>query len=129
MANTNQAIRYHEHGTPFDVLAIEDITLRKLEPRQVRIEIQASTIHPSDLGLIQGSYGKLRMLPAVGGREGVGKVVEVGTDVKEEVMNKVVSIPDDVGAWQEYCTAEVDDLILLPALVPYHQLAVSLLNP
>ena len=129
MANTNQAIRYHEHGTPFNVLAIEDITLRKLEPRQVRIEIQASTIHPSDLGLIQGSYGKLRMLPAVGGREGVGKVVEVGTDVKEEVMNKVVSIPDDVGAWQEYCTAEVDDLILLPALVPYHQLAVSLLNP
>jgi trans-2-enoyl-CoA reductase len=41
----------------------------------------------------------------------------------------VVAVPDQVGAWQEFCEADVDDLILLPALVPYNQLAVSLLNP
>ena len=31
---------------------------------------------------------------AVAGREGVGKIVEIGKDVTEKVMNKVVSIPD-----------------------------------
>ena len=63
------------------------------------------------------------------GREGVGKVIEVGEKVGEEVMNKVVAIPDEVGAWQEYCDVKVDDLLLLPALVPYSQLSVGLLNP
>ena len=52
--------------------------------------------------------------------EGVGKIVEVGRDVKEEVLHKVVSFPDGVGAWQEYCHANVDEIILLPALVPYN---------
>lgn len=129
LKSSNIAIRYHAHGTPISVLALEELPLKKLGSREVRIEIQASTIHPSDIGLIQGSYGELRDLPAIGGREGVGKVVEVGSAVKEEVLNKVVAVPDKVGAWQEYCNAHVDDLILLPALVPYEQLAIALLNP
>ena len=129
MKNLNQAICYHEHGDPFDVLSSDNVPLENLGPREVRIELQAATIHPSDFGLIQGSYGKLKELPAVAGREGVGKIVEVGPDVKEEVLHKVVSFPDGVGAWQEYCHANVDEIILLPALVPYNQLAVSILNP
>ena len=129
MTDLNQAICYHEHGDPFDVLSSANFPLENLGPREVRIELQAATIHPSDFGLIQGSYGKLKELPAVAGREGVGKIVEVGSDVKEELINKVVSLPDGVGAWQEYCHANVDEIILLPALVPYNQLAVSILNP
>lgn len=129
MKSSNRVIRYHAHGSPFEVLTMEEIPLRELGPREVRIEIQAATIHPSDIGLIQGSYGRLRELPAVGGREGVGKVVEVGSDVKEAVLHKVVAVPDEAGAWQEYCQTDVENLILLPALVPYTQLAVALLNP
>ena len=129
MKSSNIAVRYHAHGDPLKVLGIEELPVEELGSRDVRIEIQASTIHPSDIGLIQGSYGELRGLPATGGREGVGKVVEVGSGVTEEVLNKVVAVPDKVGAWQEYCHAKVDDLILLPALVPYTQLAVALLNP
>ena len=129
MTDLNQAICYHEHGDPFDVLSLANIPLENLGPREVRIELQAATIHPSDFGLIQGSYGKLKELPAVAGREGVGKIVEVGSDVKEGVLNKVVALPDGVGAWQKYCHANVDEIILLPALVPYNQLAVSILNP
>ena len=124
-----RAVKYHQHGNPHKVLRLENVSPCELGPREVRIEIQASTIHPSDYGLIKGSYGKLRKLPCVAGREGVGKVVEIGSRVTEDVMNKVVAVPDQVGAWQEYCNAEVDDLIILPSLVPYHQLAVSLLNP
>lgn len=129
MTNSNKAVRYHRYGEPREVLILESLPLEQLGPREVRIEIQAATIHPSDIGLIKGSYGRLKELPAVAGREGVGKVVEVGKKVKEEVHNKVVAVTDTVGAWQEYCISHVDDLILLPPLVPYNQLAVSLINP
>ena len=125
----NNAVTYHNYGKPSETLSLETLELSDLGPKQVRIEIQASTIHPSDMGMIQGSYGNLKELPAVAGREGVGKIVEVGKDVTKKVFNKVVSIPDGVGAWQEYCQVNVDDLILLPALVPYATLAVSCLNP
>ena len=38
-------------------------------------------------------------------------------------------MPDDQGAWQDCAKARADDLILLPALVPFDQLAISILNP
>lgn len=126
---TNKAVIYKEHGDPGDVLFLEELPVEKLGAREVRIEIVAASIHPSDIGLVQGSYGNLKKLPAVAGREGVGKVIEIGCDVPKDVMNKIVSVPDKTGAWQSYCNACVDDLILLPALVPYNQLAVSILNP
>lgn len=129
MNKVNRAVRYLNHGSPSDVLRMENLTLGKLRSREVRIEVQAATIHPSDIGLIKGSYGHLKKLPAVAGREGVGKVIEVGEKVGEDLMNKVVAVPDEVGAWQEYCDVNVDDLLLLPALVPYSQLSVGLLNP
>ena len=44
-------------------------------------------------------------------------------------MNRPVALPEEVGAWQEYQLAKVNNLILFPALVPFEQLAVSVLNP
>ena len=81
----------------------------------------ASVIHPSDVGLINGSYGYLKDLPAVGGREGVGKVVAVGPKTEQKLLGKICSLPEEAGTWQEYATAKTDELILLPALVPPEQ--------
>ena len=57
---TNKAVRYKEHGDPSDVLFLEELPVEKLGAREVRIEIVAASIHPSDIGLVQGSYGKLK---------------------------------------------------------------------
>ena len=38
MKNLNQAICYHEHGDPFDVLSSANVPLENLGPREVRIE-------------------------------------------------------------------------------------------
>jgi NADPH:quinone reductase-like Zn-dependent oxidoreductase len=124
-----RAIRYHEHGEPGEVLRMEELEVPNLSSGEVLIEMQATTIHPSDIGLINGSYGRLRDLPAVAGREGVGKVVEVGAGVDAKVIGRPVALPDDVGAWQDYVKSKADDLILLPALIPLDQLAVCILNP
>jgi trans-2-enoyl-CoA reductase len=40
-------------------------------------------INPADLNIIQGSYPTQPALPAVGGSEGLGQVVEVGPDAKK----------------------------------------------
>ena len=58
-----RAIRYHELGDPREVLEIEEIPVPDLDEGEVLIEMQVATIHPSDIGLINGSYGSLRELP------------------------------------------------------------------
>tara|TARA_A100001015_G_scaffold285255_1_gene352568 strand:+ start:224 stop:1228 length:1005 start_codon:yes stop_codon:yes gene_type:complete len=125
----NRVVRYHQHGHPLDVLNLEVIEAPIIGDDEVLIEMQASTIHPSDFGLISGTYGKLRELPAIGGREGVGKVVEVGKQVDSRVMGKLVSMPESLGVWLDYSKCKVKDLIYLPALIPLDQLAVAILNP
>ena len=123
------AIRYHQFGQPPEVLKLEELPKPSPRANEVLIKMKAAAIHPSDIGLINGSYGKLKTLPATAGREGVGKVIEVGAGVDEKVIGKIVAIPETQGAWQEFVVSKADALILLPSLVPLDQLAVSMLNP
>ena len=127
--STQRALQYLEHGKPEEVLSLVEIPVASPGSGEVLIEMQASPVHPSDFGLIQGSYGRLKSLPAIAGREGVGTVVAVGQGVDEKVIGRPVSLAEEGGVWQEYQLARADDLILFPALVPFEQLAVSLVNP
>ena len=129
MPSSQTALEYKEHGDPSEVLSLVELPVPKPGPGEVLIEMQASPIHPSDIGLIMGSYGRPRNPPAIAGREGVGTVVKCGKGVDTKVMNRPVALPEEVGAWQEYQLAKVNNLILFPALVPFEQLAVSVLNP
>ena len=124
-----RAVGYSEYGDPAQVLQMEEVPVPELGAGEVLLQMQATTIHPSDIGLINGSYGRLRDLPAVAGREGVGTVVSVGPVVDEKVMGRPAALPDIQGTWQDYVKIRADDLILFPALVPLTQLAVSILNP
>lgn len=123
------AVRYHEFGDPIEVLKLEELPKPKVGAGEVLIQMKAAAIHPSDFGLINGSYGNLKALPATAGREGVGEVVEIGSEVDEKVIGKLAAVPEGQGVWQEFSTCKTDDLILLPSLVPVDQLAVSMLNP
>lgn len=124
-----RAVRYSKYGNPKEVLQMEEVSVPEVGTGEVLVEMQATTVHPSDIGLINGSYGRLRDLPAVAGREGVGVVVSVGPGVDEKVVDRPVALPDDQGTWQDYVKVRADELILLPALVPFDQLAISILNP
>jgi trans-2-enoyl-CoA reductase len=42
----------------------------------------AAPINPADLNIIEGMYGVKANLPAIGGTEGAGVIVETGKDVK-----------------------------------------------
>ena len=129
LPSIQKALQYREYGDPAQVLALVEIPVPEPGPGEVLVQMQASPIHPSDMGLIQGSYGRPRTPPATAGREGVGTVVRVGEGVDAKVLARPVALDSEIGAWQEYQVQKAEDLILFPALVPFEQLAVALLNP
>ena len=49
---------------------------------QALVALEASPINPSDVLTLSAQYGLLPKLPAVPGNEGLGRVLEVGNDVK-----------------------------------------------
>jgi len=126
---TQRAIRHHEFGKPGDVLRLETIDRPEPAAGEVRVKLLAASINPSDYGMIGGSYGHLRELPAVGGREGVGEVDALGDGVDGLAVGDRVRFPGEDGAWREYACAKADDLLRVPSDVELDQAAVSFINP
>jgi len=129
MAFLNQSLVYNSYGTPEDVLTLRTEELAPLGPTQVLIKMLASCIHPSDFGKIQGTYGRLSNLPAVAGREGIGEIQEIGQEVKCLKVGMHVKIPESNGVWQKYCTAEAEDLFVVPQSLAADQAAQAFINP
>lgn len=122
------AIRHHEFGDPAEVLRAESLPMPEPGPGEVRVKLLAATINPSDYGMIGGSYGHLRELPAVAGREGLGEVDALGPGVTSVEVGAPVRFPE-AGAWQQYACVAADDLFVVDASVPVEQAAISFINP
>jgi NADPH:quinone reductase-like Zn-dependent oxidoreductase len=123
-----KAICHHEFGRPLEVLRLEDVKQAEPQVGEVRVRLLAATINPSDYGMIAGSYGRLRELPAVAGREGVGVVEAIGRGVSRVGVGARVRFPE-AGAWQETACMPAANLLLVPADVPIEQAACSFINP
>ena len=129
MEVTTQALRYHSFGSPQKVLQLESFSLPLLRENQVQLDIEAAAINPSDYGRIAGSYGHLAELPAVAGREGVGRVVRIGSAVKYFSLGDRVRLPSEIGSWQTCCIVEAADLMKVPKTLPVDQAAMAFINP
>jgi len=122
-------LTHEEFGKPDEVLHLQEMELASPESGEVLIEMEAAAIHPSDLGMIGGSYGQLRELPAVAGREGVGRVIEVGPGVEADWKGRLVRIPEEPGAWRTLQVARVEGLSMVPSKIPVDQAALAAINP
>ncbi len=60
---------------------------------QVLVQVLAAPINPSDVLTLTGEYGMLPPLPAIGGNEGVGKVVAHGPGVSAPPIGQTVLLP------------------------------------
>ena len=127
--NASRALRYHAFGPPDEQLVLEKIPLPALKPGQALIRMLAAPINPSDIGMILGRYGKLKTLPAVAGREGVGEVLAVGAGVETLKTGQRVRFPAETGTWQEACIAESKKLFPIPEGVPTEMAAMAFINP
>ena len=61
-----RALRFHRHGPPAEVLRLDDVPTPEPGPGEVRLRLTHRPIHPADLSMVRGTYGRSRDLPAVG---------------------------------------------------------------
>lgn len=127
--NMSKALVYKMTGKPLEVLAEETLPVAEPKENEVTIALETAVIHPSDMGMIGGTYGRLRELPAVAGREGVGRIVAVGSGVKNLVPGDRVRMPEDAGVWREAITVPASEAEKVSADVPAEQAAMAFINP
>lgn len=98
-------------------------------PGEVLVEMLAAPINPSDVLTITGQYGALPPLPAIGGNEGVGRVVAHGEGVTAPALGTRVLMPIAAGSWVSHVVAAAASLMPLPAQGDPLQLAMLTVNP
>ncbi|WP_375739285.1 zinc-dependent alcohol dehydrogenase family protein [Pseudomonas boanensis] len=120
---------YRTRGpVPQDVIEAVEFQLPPLSAGQVLVKVLAAPINPSDVLTLTGEYGMLPPLPAIGGNEGVGEVVEASSDVAQFKPGQTVLLPVGCGTWRTHLIAEAKQLVPLPSADP-QQLAMLSVNP
>lgn len=125
-----KAIRVDGFGSPAEVVRYLDAP--EPEPPQageVLVEMIAAPINPSDLLILHGVYGALPNLPTIPGKEGVGRVLALGSEVTNLEVGQRVLLPLNSGTWRERLKVLAKDLVPAPENAPLDQLAMATLNP
>ncbi|KAJ2725650.1 mitochondrial 2-enoyl thioester reductase [Coemansia sp. Benny D115] len=141
---------YSETGDPAQVLRAAHVSVppQGLGATGVLVEMLAAPVNPSDLNQIEGTYpvkgtfstlqldaDGVRQAVAVGGNEGVGRVVETGSGVGDLRVGDWV-VPrraGEFGTWATHVAADRTQLALVPrawhdGLDPLH-VAMLKVNP
>ena len=106
-----------------------EFTLPPLTEGQALLQVLAAPINPSDVLTLTGEYGMLPPLPAIGGSEGVGKVVELGPNTTSPAVGTTVLLPVGLGSWATHLVAEAKKLMPLPSSADPQQLSMLTVNP
>ena len=122
--------QYDERGA-VPQAAIEAVPFDRpvLAQGQALVAVLAAPINPSDVLTLTGQYGLLPPLPAVGGSEGVGRVVELGPDTQGPAVGQTVLLPPGGGTWATHVVVSAARLVPLPNEADPKQLAMLTVNP
>ncbi|HZX28710.1 MAG TPA: zinc-dependent alcohol dehydrogenase family protein [Telluria sp.] len=122
--------QYRERGpVPQAVIAAVPFQRPVLSQGEALVEVLAAPINPSDVLTLTGQYGILPPLPAIGGSEGVGRVVELGPDTTGLAVGQTVLLPAGLGTWTTHLVAPAARLLPLPNEADPQQLAMLTVNP
>jgi NADPH:quinone reductase-like Zn-dependent oxidoreductase len=122
--------QYERRGpVPQDVIEAVELETPRPAAGQALLEVIAAPINPSDVLTLTGEYGELPPLPAIGGREGVGRVADLGPDTQGPEVGQVVLLPRGCGSWSTHVVAEAGQLVALPNDADPLQLAMMTINP
>jgi NADPH:quinone reductase-like Zn-dependent oxidoreductase len=122
--------QYERRGpVPQEVIDAVEFDAPPLQAGQVLLEVVAAPINPSDLLTLTGEYGDLPPLPAIGGREGVGRVAELGPDAGRLPIGQLVLLPRGAGTWSTHVVAVESQLQPLPGEADPLQLSMMTINP
>ncbi len=115
---------------PADSVQLVDVPGPRPGPDQALVAVEAAAINPSDFLIINGRYGTLPALPAGLGAEGVGVVIEVGSDVDRGRIGERVLLMSSTltGTWSEQAVLAAADAMPVGGADPV-QLAMLGINP
>jgi trans-2-enoyl-CoA reductase len=131
--STFKYVELNRIGDPAEVLEVKEGSSRLLEKGEVRVEVLAAPIHPSNLLQIAGNYLTDAVLPSTPGSEGVGRVIETSPEVK--ILNKgQLVLLGGMGTWLEEIIVPAVSLIPLPdlgepSMAVIEQLSMTSINP
>jgi len=112
---------------------IVEVDSRELNDEEVRISLELSSINPADLFMIMGAYRIKPSFPAIPGSEGVGKIIERGSNVTNLQIGDRVVIPfyAGVSTWGEEIIIESSKTIQVPLdnKASIQQIAMASINP
>uniref|UniRef100_A0A8C3PID0 Enoyl-[acyl-carrier-protein] reductase, mitochondrial n=1 Tax=Calidris pygmaea TaxID=425635 RepID=A0A8C3PID0_9CHAR len=109
---------------------LKDLEVAKLGDSDVHVKMLAAPINPADINMIQGTYPILSPLPAVGGNEGVGEVLEVGRRVATlRPGDWVIPASTGLGTWRTRGVFPEETLLKVPRDIPVLSAATLSVNP
>ena len=112
-------------------------TPEKAEPDHLIVKMEACGVNPGDLAWIGGALRGIspESMYDICGVSGVGTVLEVGKNVKEEYKGKKVGIYRSlkysdtlIGTWSEYAHLHIQHCVILPNDVNVEEYSGSLVN-
>jgi NADPH:quinone reductase len=128
-----KAAVFDRFGDPADVLQVRDVHVPEVGSGQVRVQMVASPINPSDLLMIRGKYARIPKLPATPGFEGVGVVDMVGPGPLARMLGlspgRRVAVVNEHGNWQEQVVIPARQAVPVAADLPDEQAASFFVNP
>lgn len=138
-----RSVIYHGYGEPIDVIKAHSYDLPgpdSLKGDQVLVQTLACPLNPSDINQIQGVYPsrpkisadfvpELTEPAAVGGNEGVFKVLGTGPSVKD-LKPGDWCIPSKVnfGTWRSHAVSNEAEFLKIPNDIPLKQAATMAVN-
>lgn len=122
--------QYDQRGpVPQDVIRPLAFEPPPLAPGQALVAVLAAPINPSDVLMLTGGYGMLPPLPAVGGSEGVGRIVALADDGAGLAVGQTVLLPAGSGTWATHLVTDARRLVPLPGGADPQQMAMLTVNP
>lgn len=106
------AAKIHKYGDPYNVLKLEKFSIPSINDKQVLVEMIYAPINPMDISSIEGNTPTNYSFPSPVGSDGVGKIVQVGKNIKDlKVGDYVIPSRSDFGTWRTHAIADPSDLI------------------
>ncbi|MEV4316724.1 zinc-dependent alcohol dehydrogenase family protein [Actinocrispum sp. NPDC049592] len=118
-------------GDPLESVELLDDPGLAVGPDEVLVEMQAAVLNASDLLLVRGFYGVRPELPSPLGGEGVGRVVECGSEVPPELTGRRVMIMPtyEQGTWADRVVVKQRNVVPVSEDGDLLQQAMLAVNP
>ena len=126
-----QAVTFDRTGEPADVLSAGPREPSPPKAGEVRVEMLAAPVNPSDLMFVRGEYGKHPDPPQSPGFEGVGVVKEANAGLFGRFLSgkRVAVFPENGGTWAGSVTLSARRVAPVPSSLPVEQAASFFVNP